>query len=126
MNGADLFFGFFAVLAMITGWRVFRTDSMVRASFFLLTSFLAVGGILLLLAAEYLGFALVFMMAVEMTVMALFMVAFFRVRAGLNWVWSLGLTAAGIAFICFLAGMLNRDFPPGLLQSYVDLPWPLT
>ena len=58
--------------------------------------------------------------------LALFMVAFFRLRAGLNWVWSLGLTAAGIAFICFLAGMLNRDFPPGLLQNYVNLPWPLT
>ena len=84
MNGADLFFGFFAVLAMITGWRVFRTDSMVRASFFLLTSFLAVGGILLLLAAEYLGFALVFMMAVEMMVMALFMVMFMMNPAGLN------------------------------------------
>ncbi|KHQ53348.1 MULTISPECIES: tripartite tricarboxylate transporter permease [Mameliella] len=71
----------------------------------------------LLLLTSLLGFVLA---------LALFMVAFFRVRAGLNWVWSLGLTAAGIAFICFLAGMLNRDFPPGLLQSYVNLPWPLT
>ena len=25
-----------------------------------------------------------------------------------------------------MAGLLNRDFPPGLLQEYVDLPWPLT
>ncbi len=32
---------------------------------------------------------------------------------------------AGIAFICFMAWVLNRDFPPGLLQNYSDLPWPL-
>ena len=57
--------------------------------------------------------------------LALFMSVFFRIRAGLNWAWSLGLTGAGIAFMCFLAGLLNRDFPPGLLQSVVDLPWPL-
>ena len=84
MTGVDVFFWIFAVLAVATGWRVFRTDSMVRASFFLLTSFLAVGGILLLLAAEYLGFALFFMMAVEMMVMALFMVMFMMNPAGLN------------------------------------------
>jgi len=23
-----------------------------------------------------------------------------------------------------MAGVLNRDFPPGLLQAYFDLPWP--
>jgi hypothetical protein len=33
---------------------------------------------------------------------------------------------AGIAFICFLASTLGRDFPPGLLQEFVRLPWPLT
>ena len=58
--------------------------------------------------------------------LALFLLTFFRVRAGLGWAATLGLTAAGVAFICFLAGILNRDFPPGLLQSFVDLPWPLT
>jgi TctA family transporter len=57
--------------------------------------------------------------------LALFMVTFFRVRAGLNWLKSVGLAAGGIAFICFLAGTLNRDFPPGLLQAYVNLPWPM-
>jgi putative tricarboxylic transport membrane protein len=34
--------------------------------------------------------------------------------------------AGGIAFILFLAWVLGRDFPPGLLQSYADLPWPFT
>jgi len=25
-----------------------------------------------------------------------------------------------------MAAILNRDFPPGLLQDYIALPWPLT
>ena len=70
--GIDITFLSLATLAVVTGWRVFRTDSMVRASFFLLVSFIAVGVIMILLAAEYLGVAMFFMMAVEMTVMALF------------------------------------------------------
>lgn len=77
------FFGF-SVLSVVTGWRVFRTDSMVRATFLLLGSFLNVGGILLLLNAPYLGVAMLFMMTVEMMVMAVFMVAFMMNPAGLN------------------------------------------
>lgn len=86
MSGAviDVAFCVFALAAAWFGWRVFRTDSMVRASFALLASFLNVGAILVLLLAEYLGVALFFMMAVEMTVMALFMVAFMMNPAGLN------------------------------------------
>lgn len=80
----DVAFFVCAAVALFTGWRVFRTDSMVRASFLLLLSFFAVGVIMLLLAAEYLGVALWFMMAVEMTVMALFMVMFMMNPAGLN------------------------------------------
>ena len=82
--GIDITFLSLATLAVVTGWRVFRTDSMVRASFFLLVSFIAVGVIMILLAAEYLGVAMFFMMAVEMTVMALFMVMFMMNPAGLN------------------------------------------
>ncbi|RYH06826.1 tripartite tricarboxylate transporter permease [Tropicimonas sp. IMCC6043] len=55
-----------------------------------------------------------------------FLIAFLRVRAGASWAKTLVLTACGIAFMCLMAGALNRDFPPGLLQSLVDLPWPLT
>ncbi|WP_375229651.1 tripartite tricarboxylate transporter permease [Roseobacter sp. S98] len=58
--------------------------------------------------------------------LAIFLFAFIRLRAGRSWGFAAGYTAAGIAFICFMAGTLNRDFPAGLLQSYVDLPWPLT
>lgn len=55
-----------------------------------------------------------------------FLVTFLRVRAQASWPKTLILTAAGIALMCVMAGALNRDFPPGLLQDVVDLPWPLT
>ncbi|MFV0490191.1 MAG: tripartite tricarboxylate transporter permease [Pseudorhodobacter sp.] len=58
--------------------------------------------------------------------LAIFLIAFFRVRAGASWQRVLILTAAGIAFMLMMAGVLNRDFPPGLLQDAFDLPWPLT
>ena len=70
----------------------------------------------LLLATSLLGFILA---------LGLFLLAFFRVRAGLDWLRVIGFTAAGIAFMCFMAWLLNRDFPPGLLQHYTNLPWPL-
>lgn len=80
----DVAFWVFAAAATWFGWRVFRTDSMVRATFALLASFVNVGAILVLLLAEYLGIALLFMMGVEMVVMAIFMVAFMMNPAGLN------------------------------------------
>ncbi len=58
--------------------------------------------------------------------LALFLFAFIRFRAGRSLGYAALYTGAGIAFMCTMAGLLNRDFPAGLLQSYVDLPWPLT
>jgi TctA family transporter len=54
-----------------------------------------------------------------------FFLSFFRIRAGASWGLTVVLTLAGLALICVMAGALNRDFPPGLLQDAVDLPWPL-
>ena len=54
-----------------------------------------------------------------------FLLTFFRIRAQQSWIKASILTAAGIALMLVLAGALNRDFPPGLLQDFVDLPWPL-
>lgn len=70
--------------AVASGWLVFRTDSMVRAAYWLLASFVATGGLLLLLHAEFLGLVLILMMAGEMTIMAVFMVMFMMNPAGLN------------------------------------------
>ncbi|MDQ6680157.1 MAG: NADH-quinone oxidoreductase subunit J, partial [Pseudomonadota bacterium] len=72
------------IASVVCGWRVFSTDSMVRASFLLLLSFVATGLMMLPMAAAYIGMATIFMMAVEMTVMALFMVMFMMNPAGLN------------------------------------------
>ena len=57
--------------------------------------------------------------------LAVFLLSFFRIRAQAGWPKTLILTAAGIALMCLMAALLNRDFPPGLLQDAVDLPWPL-
>ncbi|WP_207780323.1 tripartite tricarboxylate transporter permease [Pokkaliibacter plantistimulans] len=54
----------------------------------------------------------------------LFFLAFFHCRAGLKITTNLLLSAAGIGFILTMASLLNRDFPAGLLQSLVHLPWP--
>jgi hypothetical protein len=35
------------------------------------------------------------------------------------------MTVAAAVFILGLAYMLSLDFPAGLLQSVVDLPWPI-
>lgn len=57
--------------------------------------------------------------------LTVFFFTFFKVRARTTTLSAILLAAAGIAFISFLASTLGRDFPPGLLQSYVSLPWPL-
>ncbi|MCX2721640.1 NADH-quinone oxidoreductase subunit J [Roseibium salinum] len=84
MGLSDILFVILSAIAIVSGWRVFATDSMVRASFLLLTSFIAAGLMMVMLAAPYIGIATVFMMAVEMMVMALFMVMFMMNPAGLN------------------------------------------
>ncbi|MEX0606526.1 MAG: NADH-quinone oxidoreductase subunit J [Halofilum sp. (in: g-proteobacteria)] len=116
MTGLDLLLAIFGVAAIASGVQVFRTDSMVRASFLLLLSFIAVGVMMLLLSAPYLGMATIFMMAVEMMVMALFMVAFMMNPAGLNPMmmvhqhrFSIG--AGAFAFVGLAVFVLVADFP---------------
>ncbi len=81
---SDLLFWAFALGSVVAAWRVFRTDSMFRAAYWLLASFIGVAGILVLLGAEFLGLVLVLMMAGEMTIMAIFMIMFMMNPAGLN------------------------------------------
>ena len=116
MSAVDIAFFALALLATLTGWRVFRTDSMVRASFLLLVSFIAVAGIMLLLSAPYIGVATIFMMAVEMMVMALFMVAFMMNPAGLNPMMMVhqnkfAMLAGVAAFAGLTAAILLSDLP---------------
>ena len=112
----DLLFWLFAAGSVVTGYRVFRTPSMVRAAFYLLASFAAVGGILILLGAEFLGTVLILMMAGEMLVMAIVMVMFMMNPAGLNPMWMVHqhrvAVAAGVgAFVMFASLAVAIDFP---------------
>ncbi len=80
----DVLFWLAAGGAAVAGIQVFRTDSMVRAAYWLLASFLGTGVILVLMGAQFLGLVLILMMAGEMTIMAVFMVMFMMNPAGLN------------------------------------------
>tara|TARA_B110000908_G_scaffold172324_1_gene239061 strand:- start:2973 stop:5000 length:2028 start_codon:yes stop_codon:yes gene_type:complete len=73
------------------------------------------GGLLIL--TSLLGFILALL---------IFLFSFMRIRAHLSVAFAALYTAGGIAFICAMAWLLNRDFPPGLLQEFIDLTWPLT
>ena len=112
----DALFLVFAAGAILTGYRVFRTDSMVRAAFYLLASFAAVGGILVLLGAEFLGMVLILMMAGEMLVMAVVMVMYMMNPAGLNPMWMVHqhrrAVLAGVAsFGVLVVAILLSDLP---------------
>ena len=69
--------------AVASGVAVFIVDSMARATFALLLSFLAVAGLMLALDLVYLGLVTALMMTMEMAVMAVFMVMFMMNPAGL-------------------------------------------
>lgn len=72
---------------------------------------------LLLLLTSLLGFILA---------LGFFLLVYFRIRTRLTWPRVCFFTLLGLAFMCFFAYILNRDFPPGLLQELFKLPWPLT
>ena len=76
--------GLLGGVAVVSAIRVFRCDSMVRAAYWLLVSFVSVGFCLIVLGAQFLGLVLILMMAGEMTIMAVFMVMFMMNPAGLN------------------------------------------
>lgn len=84
MTPVDALFWLFSGLSIAAAWRVFEADSMVRAAYWLLTSFVGVGAILVLVGGEFAGTVLILMMAGEMTIMALVMVMFMMNPAGLN------------------------------------------
>ncbi len=56
---------------------------------------------------------------------AIFIPAFLLSRTQIGVVRTVIYAAACIGFMVFLGHMLTLDFPAGLLQKYVELPWPL-
>lgn len=72
-----------AVGAVAAGVAVFRVDSMARATFALLVSFLFAGASVLLVELTYLGVLVILMMVMEMVIMVVFMVMYMMNPAGL-------------------------------------------
>jgi NADH-quinone oxidoreductase subunit J len=112
----------FAAGAVVSAYLVFRTDSMVRAAYWLLASFVAVGAILVLLGASFLGLVLILMMAGEMTIMAFVMVMFMMNPAGLNPMVMVHqhktAIACGVgAFVALSAAALKTEFPGSPVQG---------
>ena len=58
--------------------------------------------------------------------LSVFLLCFFIYRARESLPKSLIYSLSGLSFMLFMGWLLNRDFPPGLLQEVVNLPWPLT
>jgi len=58
--------------------------------------------------------------------LSVFLLCFFIYRARESLPKSLIYSFSGLSFMLFMGWLLNRDFPPGLLQEVVNLPWPLT
>ncbi|WP_402374999.1 NADH-quinone oxidoreductase subunit J [Isoptericola rhizosphaerae] len=69
--------------AVCAGVLVFVVDSMARATFCLLASFLATGGMLLVMDLAYLGLLTILMMTIEMAIMVVFMIMLMMNPAGL-------------------------------------------
>lgn len=57
--------------------------------------------------------------------LGLFFLAFLHVKARAPVARNLLLTASAVGFLVVMAHVFTLDFPGGLLQSYVELPWPL-
>jgi NADH-quinone oxidoreductase subunit J len=105
-----------AVAAVASGVAVFVVDSMARATFALLASFLCAGLELLLIDLHYLGVLVVLMMIMEMLVMAVFMIMYMMNPGGLMPMTMVhnhrgALAIAGGAFVVMAAGIWLVDWP---------------
>ena len=102
--------------AVAGGVAVFVVDSMARATFALLVSFLCVGVQLLLIGLHYLGLLVVLMMIMEMLIMAVFMVMYMMNPAGLMPMTMVhnrrgALAVSGAVFAALAAGVLLTPWP---------------
>jgi NADH-quinone oxidoreductase subunit J len=105
-----------AVAALVFGFLVFRLNSMAQVTFALLASFLAVGGLVILLGLGYLGVVIIMMMIIEMVIMAVFMIMYMMNPAGLmpmamyhNKAGSMSISVGTFAVLA--AGILLVDWP---------------
>jgi TctA family transporter len=54
-----------------------------------------------------------------------FFLIFLRAKSDASWIRIVTMTACGVGFITGLSWIMVLNFPGGVLQYYVDLPWPL-
>lgn len=112
----DAAFWVLAIAAVGSGAAVFIVDSMARATFSLLASFLCVGAELLLIDLHYLGVLVILMMIMEMLVMAVFMVMYMMNPAGLMPMSMVhnrrgALAISGALFAALAAGIVAVPWP---------------
>ncbi|RJL24837.1 NADH-quinone oxidoreductase subunit J [Bailinhaonella thermotolerans] len=105
-----------AVAAVAGGVAVFVVDSMARATFALLASFLCVGLALLLIDLAYLGVLVVLMMVMEMMIMAVFMIMYMMNPAGFMPMTMVhnhrgALAISGAVFALLVAGIFLTPWP---------------
>lgn len=105
-----------AVGAVATGVAVFRVDSMARATFALLASFIFAAGTVFLLNLAYLGVLVILMMIMEMVVMVVFMIMYMMNPAGLMPMTMVhnqkgSLTIAGGVFVALATGISLVRWP---------------
>ena len=102
--------------SVASGIAVFVVDSMARATFALLASFLTVAGVLVAFDLVYLAVVTALMMTIEMAIMAVFMIMFMMNPAGLMPMTMVhnprgsALVGAG-AFLVLVAGVWTVDWP---------------
>ena len=113
------------VLSVAAGIAVFVVDSMARATFALLASFLAVAGVLLAFDLVYLAVVTALMMTIEMAIMAVFMIMFMMNPAGLMPMTMVhnarGSAAVGAsAFVVLVVGIWTVDWPIGRTERPED------
>ena len=114
-----------AVAAVACAVAVFVVDSMARATFALLASFLFAAGEIILLGLDYLGVVIVVMMIMEMVIMAVFMVMYMMNPAGLRPMSMVhnqrgSLVTAGSVFAALAAGIFSIRWPAGSPRHPAD------
>lgn len=108
--------GVLGVVAVAAGLAVFLVDSMARATYALLVSFVAVAASLVLLGSSYVGFLTVLMMTVEMAIMGVFMLMYMMNPAGLMPMSMRhntrgAVVIAGSTFLALVVGILVVPWP---------------
>ena len=69
-------------------------------------------------------FAAILLVGFWLSITAFFII-FLRIKSDASWLRIAVMTISGVGFVTALSWIMVLDFPGGLLQYHVDLPWPL-